>query len=149
MALQTRDLSKGTAVQVLNEISIEYDFSEPSYIVKSLGKHQELPPFQATCEIFKNKITFSCIGEPAPQKKSAKQNAASKLLEMLSTRYVFLKEMKEKSLIPESKIFKISDEISKETLQKWTNTCERCFQRGHLAHNCRNPLRNRKYKNNS
>ena len=149
MALQTRDLSKDTAVQVLNEISIEYDFSEPSYTVKSLGKHQELPPFQATCEIFKNKITFSCIGEPAPQKKSAKQNATSKLLEMLSTRYVFLEEMKEKSLIPETRIFKISDENSKETLQKWTNTCERCFQRGHSAHNCRNPLRNRKYKNNS
>ena len=84
MALQTKDLSKGTAVQVLNEISIAYDFSEPSYIVKSLGKHQELPPFQATCEIFKNKTTFSCIGEPAPQKMSAKQNAATKLLEILS-----------------------------------------------------------------
>ena len=149
MDLQIRDLSKGTAVQVLNKISIEYDFSEPSYIVKSLEKHQELPPFQATCEIFKNKITFSCIGEPAPHKKSAKQNAATKLLKMLSTRYVFLEEMEMKSLIPESKIFKISDEITKETLQKWTNSCERCFQRGHLAHNCRNPLRNKKYRNNS
>ena len=93
MAFQIRDVSKGTDVQVLNEISIEYDFSEPSYIVKSLGKHQELPPFQETCEIFKNKITFSCIGEPAPQKKSAKQNAATKLLEILSTRYVFLEEI--------------------------------------------------------
>ena len=74
------------------------------------------------------------MGEPAPQKKSAKQNAVSKLLEMLSTRYVFLEEMKEKSLIPETKISKISDEISKETLQKWTNSCERYFQRGQLAH---------------
>ena len=52
MALQTRYLSEGTAAQVLNEISTEYDFSEPSYIVKSFGKHQEVPPFQATCEIF-------------------------------------------------------------------------------------------------
>ena len=103
MALQKRDLSKGTAVQVLNEISIDYDFSEPSFIVKSLGKHTKLPPFQATCEIFKNKINFSCIGEPAPQKKSAKQNAATKLLEMLSTRYVFLEEIEGKRLIPESK----------------------------------------------
>ena len=71
MALQTRDLSKGTAVQVLNEISIEYDFSEPSYIVKSLGKHQELLPFQATCEIFKNKITFFVVGNQPLKKKSA------------------------------------------------------------------------------
>ena len=147
MALPTRDLWKVTAVQVLNKISIEYDFSEPSYIVKSLGKHQELPPFQATCEIFQNKISFSCIGEPAPQKKSAKQNAAAKLLEMLSTRSVFLEEIEGKSLIPESKIFKISDEISKKNLQKWTNASGRCFQRGNLAHNCRNPLRNKKYKN--
>ena len=68
-------------------MSIEYDFSEPSYIVKSLGKHQELLPFQATCEIFKTKITFSCIEEPAPQKKSARQNAATEMLEMLSKQY--------------------------------------------------------------
>ena len=70
----------------------------------------------------------------SPSKKSAKQNAVTKLLEMLSTRYVFLEEIEEKSLTPESKIFKLSDEISKESLQKWTNACERCFQRGHLAH---------------
>ena len=77
---------------------------------------------------------------------SATQNAATKLLEMLSTRYVFSEKIEGKRLIPESKIFKISDEISKKNLQKWTNACERCFQRGHLAHNCRNPLRNKRYK---
>ena len=65
---------------------------------------------------------------------------------MLSVRYVFLEEIEEKTLIPESKIFKISDKISKETFQKWPNSCERCFQRGHLAQNCCNPLRNKKYK---
>ena len=105
MALQTRDLSKGTSVQVLNELSIEYDFSEPSCIVKSLGKNQELPPFQSTCEIFKNNTTYACIGELASQKEASKQNAAAGTLEMLSTRYVFLEEIEEKCLIPESKIF--------------------------------------------
>ena len=65
---------------------------------------------------------------------------------MLSTRYVFLDEIEEKCLIPESKIFKITDKNGKETLQKWTNSCERCFQRRHLAQNCRNPLPNKKYK---
>ena len=80
---------KGEEVQVLNELSIEYDLSEPLYIVKSLGKHQELPPFQATCKILKNNTTCTCIGKPASQKKAVKQNAAAKILEMLSTRYVF------------------------------------------------------------
>ena len=89
------------------------------------------------------------MGNQPLKKRSAKQNATTKLLEMLSTRYVFLEEIEGKSLIPVSKIFKISDEISKKTLQKWTNACERCFQRGNLAHNCRIPLRNKKYKNNS
>ena len=51
-------------------------------------------------------------------------------------------------MITESKFFNISDKNNKKALQKWTNSCERCFQRGHLAHNCRNPLRNKKYKNN-
>ena len=115
MAFQTTNLSKGTAVQVSNDLSTEYDFSEPSYIVKSLDKHQKLPPFQATCEIFKKNTTYVCIGEPASQKKAAKQNVAAKILEMFSTRYVFLEEIEEKYLIPESKIFKISDKNSKNT----------------------------------
>ena len=92
MALQIRDLSKGTAVQVLNEISMEYNFSEPSYIVKSLGLQQELPPFEATREIFKDNLIYACIGELASQKKVTKQNAAAKVLETLSTKYVFLEE---------------------------------------------------------
>ena len=125
MAAQQKDLAKGSAVQILYEISIEYDLAVPTY-TKSLGLQQELPPFQATCEIFKNKITFSCIGEPALQKKTAKQNAAAKILEMLSTRYVFLEEIEEKCLIPESKIFKITEKNGKETLRKWTNYCQRC-----------------------
>ena len=123
MALQTRDLAEGTAVQVLNEISIEYDFSEPSYIVKSLGLQQELP---------------------ASQKKLAKQNVAAKVLETLSTKYVFLEEKLEKCLVTESKFLTISNKNGRKALQKWTNACERCFQRGHLTHNCRNTLRNKK-----
>ena len=146
MAAQQKDLTKGNAVQILNKISIEYDFAVPTYTVKSLGFQQELPPFQATCEILKNKIGFSCIGEPARQKKAAKQNAADKILKMLSKRYVFLEEIEGKCLIPESKIFKVSDKDGKETLQILTNSCERCFQRGNLAQNCRNPLRHKKYK---
>ena len=82
-------------------------------------------------------------------KKAAEQNAAPKILKMLSTRYVFLEEIEEKYLIPESKIFKISNKNSKETLQKWTNSCESCFQRGYLAQNYRKPLRNKKYKKQS
>ena len=71
---------------------MQYDFSEPLYVVKSLWKHQELPPFKVTSKIFKNKITFYCIGEPIAQKKSAKQNAATKILEILSTQYTFSEE---------------------------------------------------------
>ena len=148
MGMQQRDLTKGSVVQILNEISIEYDFSIPKYTVKSLGVHQELPPFEATCEILKDNLTYACVWEPASQKKVAKQNAAAKVLETLSTKYIFLEEKLEKCLITESKFYNISGKNNKKALRKWTNSCERCFQRGHLAHNCRNPLRNKKYKNN-
>ena len=117
MALQTRDLSKSTAVQVLNEISTEYDFSEPSYIVKSLGLQQEVPPFEATCEIFKDNLIYACIGEPASQKKVAKQNAAAKVLETLSTKYVCLEEKLEKCSVTETKFLTISDKSSSKALQ--------------------------------
>ena len=93
--------------------------------------------------MFKNNTAYACIREPTSQKKTAKQNAAAEILEMLSTRYVFLEE---KCLIPESKIFKKSDKNDKESSQKWTNFCERCFQRGHLVQNSRNSLRNKEYK---
>ena len=55
--MQQKDLTKGSAVQILSEISIEYDFAVPTYIVKSLEIQQELPPFEATCEIFKDNVT--------------------------------------------------------------------------------------------
>ena len=99
MVLQTRHLSKGTAVQISNEMSVEYDFSEPSFVIKSLRKHQELPPFQAiNLWYFKNKITFICIGILAPQKKLAKKNVAPKILEMLFTRFIFLEDIPKQNL---------------------------------------------------
>ena len=39
--MQQRDLTKGSAVQILNKISIEYDFAVPTYTVKSLRIQQE------------------------------------------------------------------------------------------------------------
>ena len=64
---------------------------------------QELPPFEATWEIFKDNVTYTCIGEPASQKKTAKQNAAANILEILFTKYIFLEEVSEKCLVTESK----------------------------------------------
>ena len=34
-----------------------------------------------------------------------------------------------------------------EIFKKCTKSCGKCFQRGHLAPNCRNPLRHKNYKN--
>ena len=100
--------TKVSAVQILNKISIEYDSAVPEYSVKSLGIHQELPLFEATCEIFKDKLTYACIGKPASQKKASKQNTAAKVLETLSTKYIFLEEKLEKFLITESNFYNIN-----------------------------------------
>ena len=71
--MQQKDLTNGSAVQILNEISIEYDFAVPKYTVKSLGIQQKLSPFEATCEIFKDNITYACIGEPKSHKKESRK----------------------------------------------------------------------------
>ena len=63
--MQQKDSTKGRAVQILSEISIQYDFAVPKDTVKSLGIQQELVPFEATREICKDNITYVCIGEPA------------------------------------------------------------------------------------
>ena len=85
-------MTKGSAVQILNEINIEYDFAVPTCTVKSLEMQQELPPFEVTCEIFKDNVTYACIGNQASQKKVAKWNAAAKILEIVSKEYIFLEE---------------------------------------------------------
>ena len=105
MSVQQKHLTNGSVVQILNEISIEYEFAVPTYTVKSLGIQQELPPFEATCEIFTDNITYVCIGEAASQKELAKQNAAAKILEILFRKYTFLEEVSEKCLLIESKFF--------------------------------------------
>ena len=115
MTMQQNEFTKGSSVQILNEISIEYDFAVPTYTVKSLGMQQELPPFEAICEIFKDNKTYACTEEPAPQRKVAKQNAAAKILEILSTRCIFLEES-EKCLIPEYNFLKISHQNGRRAL---------------------------------
>ena len=59
---------------------------------------QELSPFEASCEIFENNVTYAGIGEPAFQKKVAERNAAAKILKILSTRYIFIEDVSEKCL---------------------------------------------------
>ena len=61
MAMQQKDLTKGSAVQILNEISIEYDFAVPKYKVKSLGIHQELPPFEISVKLAPHFQHFSSL----------------------------------------------------------------------------------------
>ena len=50
IAIQQKYLTKGSTVQILNEISIDYDFAVSTYTVQSLGMQQELPPFEETCK---------------------------------------------------------------------------------------------------
>ena len=52
MAKLQKDLLKDTAIQILNEMSIEYDFSIPTYLVESLRLQPEIQPPQANCGIF-------------------------------------------------------------------------------------------------
>ena len=58
---------------------------------------RERSEYSMTCESFENKITFSCIGEPAPQKKSAKQNVVTEMLIMFSKQCTFSKKISESS----------------------------------------------------
>ena len=82
-------MEKSTAVQKLHEISIEYDFSVPIFTITSLGYNKTLPPFNATCAIFKNHVNYKCESEPASTKKTAKQNVARIMLNTLLEKYIF------------------------------------------------------------
>ena len=65
-----------------------------------------------------------------------------KILECLQNEYIF-SELKEDDDGQEN-LFR--DKPTKTILFKWTNTCERCYKRGHLSINCHGPKRNKKFQ---
>ena len=138
-------MEKSTAVQKLHEISIEYDFSVPIFTITSLGYNKTLPPFNATCAIFKNHVNYKCESEPASTKKTAKQNVARIMLNTLLEKYIF----SEQTFKPNHQNqFKTEICDNKSKLYKWSNACEKCYQRKHRAANCYNEQRNRNYTPN-
>ena len=74
----------------LNNLSIEYNFSQPEYIFDDIIF--QVPEFQAACTIKKDSDIFVCTGEAAGTKKQAKHNASGKMLLILKTKYKFSDE---------------------------------------------------------
>ena len=110
----------------LNNLSTEYNFSQLEYIFDNIGF--QIPKFQATCTIKKDSDIFVCTGEAASTKKQAKHNASGKVLLILKTKYEFSDE-------------KVPDKNNHEriVLYKWTNSCEKCYSRYHVAEFCNGP----------
>ena len=73
MTFQQKNFFKGTAVQILNEISIGYNFRKPTYEIECLAEYAELPPFRAKCSIMKDNCKYDHIGKYASNKKEAKK----------------------------------------------------------------------------
>ena len=134
-----RDITKSRSpMQTLNEICIEYNFSEPIYDVSFQNSKK---PFLAKGTIAREGKAYVCLGESSYKKKESKQNVAQKLLELINEKYTFSEE--KLSEIKQNPSENYSD---KEKLYKWTGACERCYERGHLSNNCRRPKRNKNFQ---
>ena len=134
-----RDITKSRSpMQTLNEICMEYNFSEPIYDVSFQNSKK---PFLAKGTITKEEKTYVCLGDSSYKKKESKQNVAQKILELLNEKYIFSEEK-----LPESEQNPSENYSDKEKLYKWTGACERCYERGHLSNNCRRPKRNKNFQ---
>ena len=127
--------------QIIHEISLEYDFSDPKFEFVQCNTLSHMPIFVATCEIQKEMNIYISMGEKSKTKKEAKHNSARKLLEILNRDYLFSEQTESEN---ESKK-PIENNFEKIMLYKWTGTCERCYQRGHKPVNCTAPKRNKKF----
>ena len=58
--------------------------------------------FWQLAKFYEDNVTYACIGETASRKKVEKQNAAAKILETLSKKYLFSEEVSEKCLVTEN-----------------------------------------------
>ena len=75
-------------MQLINELSIEYDFIGPNYEITSTY-FNNIPTFVANCTVIKDCTNYTCTSERSTNKKQAKHNAARKLLDFLNKKYVF------------------------------------------------------------
>ena len=101
MTFQHRNLLKGSAVQMLNQISSEYIIRKPTYEIECLGECVQIPPCGVKCSIMKDNCEYVHIGESASNKEEAEQNAAKKILEIISNYYIFSDEKIGENLVDE------------------------------------------------
>ena len=126
-------------MQLINELSIEYDFIGPNYEIMSTYLHN-IPTFVANCTVIKDCINYICTSERSMNKKHAKHDAARKLIEFLNKNDVFSNQ---NGLESSPKNFE-----NRKILYKWTGACEKCYQRGHLIYTCKGPTRNKNLRLN-
>ena len=119
-------------IQLINELSIEYNFAPPNYEVTSTNLNN-VPTFIANCTVIKDCITYSCTSEQSPNKKHAKHDTARKVLELLNKNYVFSEQNGLETIPKRLAVCKI--------LYKWTGACERCYLLGI-------PIRNKNLRSN-
>ena len=77
-----------SSMQLINELSIEYDFIGPNYEIKSTY-FTNITTFVANCTVINDCINYTCTSERSTNKKQAKHDAACKLLDFLNKNYVF------------------------------------------------------------
>ena len=126
-------------MQLINELSIEYDFIGPNYEITSTY-FNNIPTFVANCTVIKDCINCTCTSERSTNKKEAKHNAARNLLDFLDKNYVFSNQNR---LGSSPKNFE-----NRKILYKWTGACEKCYQRDHLIYTCKGPTRNKNLRLN-
>ena len=105
-------------MQLINELSIEYDFIGPNYEITS-SYFNNIATFVANCTVIKDCINYTCTSERSTNKKQSKHDAARKLLEFLNNNYVFSNQ---NGLENSPKNFE-----NGKILYKWTGACEKCY----------------------
>ena len=121
---------------VLAELSAEYGFNKPSYILVNLEGPAHNRTFYVTCTVndCKHNKTFTEISNGKNKLKNAKYEAARKILKTLEYSYYFSEEQ-----IIDNKIediyFLCQDKKSRMfiKLYKWEQCCEYCYLRGHIV----------------
>ena len=67
-------------IQLINELSVEYNFAPPNYEVTTINLNNILTLI-ANCTVIQDCITYSCTSEQSPNKK---HEIARKVLELLN-----------------------------------------------------------------
>ena len=131
----------------LEELAAEYSFTTPKYTLEETTGANNAKKFVVRCEVEdrRRENKFSTVSNGEGKIRSAKHEAARKMLTALEKLYFFSEEKNTCNIRDEQYVICMDNPATLLIkLYKWKTCCEYCYLRGHTMASCKKQIKRNK-----